>query len=63
MPTKIKLARKLAKRTPTRIVEIAPRRRVRVGDALDKLRAEDAQRISALLESELERLARTWGLS
>ena len=44
------------RRLPTRIVEIAPRRGVRVGDAMRKLREQDAQRITALLEAELERL-------
>jgi hypothetical protein len=42
-----------AKRTPVRIVEIPPRRGVRAGDAMRKLREEDARCISALLEAEL----------
>ena len=53
-----------ARRTPARILEIAPRRGVRRGDALRNLRREDAERIaervSALLEAELQRLVRTW---
>ena len=49
-----------ARRTPVRIVEIGPRRGVRVGDAMRKLRQEDAQRMSALLEAELERLVAEW---
>ena len=49
-----------ARRFAKRIVEIAPRRGVRVGDAMRKLREQDAQRISALLEAEQERLARAW---
>ena len=61
--TNIELAREIAAGTKARIVEIAPRRRVRVGDAMRKLRAEDAERISALLETELERLVGTWGES
>ena len=48
-----------ARHTPTRFVEIPPRRGVRVGDAMRKLREEDA-RMSAVLEAELERLSRAW---
>ena len=58
--TKIELARVIAARTTARFVEIAPRRGIRVGDAMRKLRQQDAQRISALLEADQERLARTW---
>ena len=49
-----------AKLAPARFVAIEPRRGVRVGDAMCKLREEDAQRISALLEAEQERLVRNW---
>ena len=58
--TKTELAREIAARTKARRVEIAPRRGVRVGDAMRKLRQEDADRISALLERELERLVEEW---
>ena len=58
--TKIELAREIAARTKARIVEIAPRRRVRVGDAMRKLRAEAAERISGLLETERRRLIEEW---
>ena len=58
--TKSELAREIAARTKARRVEIAPRRGVRVGDAMRKLRQEDADRISALLEHELERLVEEW---
>ena len=54
------LARIIAARSVLRFVEIAPRRGVRRGDAMRKLRDQDAQRISALLEAEQERLARAW---
>jgi len=43
--TKIELAREIAKRTTARFIEIAPRRRPRVGDAMRNLREEDARRI------------------
>jgi len=36
--TKIELAREIAKRTTARFIEIAPRRRPRVGDAMRNLR-------------------------
>jgi len=49
-----------ARRAPARIVQIERRRGVRVGDAMRKLRQEDAQRMSALLEAELERLVAEW---
>ena len=49
-----------ARRSPTRIVEIAPRRGIRVGDAMRKLREQDAKRLSEILEAEQERLVRTW---
>ena len=58
--TKIELARVIAARTTARFVEIAPRRGIRVGDAMRKLREQDAQRITALLEAELVRLAEAW---
>jgi hypothetical protein len=58
--TKTELAKEIAARTKARRVEIAPRRGVRVGDAMRKLRQEDADRISALLETELERLVEEW---
>jgi hypothetical protein len=57
---KIRLARIIAVRSRARFVDIQPRRGVRVGDAMRKLREEDAQRISALLEAEQERLIRAW---
>ena len=59
--TKVELARIIAARARARFVEIAPRRGVRVGDAMRKLREEDAARISALLEAEQQRLMQTWG--
>ena len=46
-----------------RFVEILPKRGVRVGDAMRKLREEDARRMSAVLEAELERLVETWGVT
>ena len=49
-----------ARHSPTRIVEIAPCRRIRVGDAMRKLHERDAERMSALLEAELERLVTEW---
>jgi hypothetical protein len=58
--TKIELARVIAARTTARFVEIAPRRGIRVGDAMRKLREEDAKRLSEILEAELERLIRNW---
>ena len=58
--TKIELAPVIAARTTARFVEIAPRRGIRVGDAMRKLREQDAQRITALLEAELVRLAEAW---
>jgi len=58
--TKIELARVIAARTTARFVEIAPRRGIRVGDAMRKLREEDAKRLSEILEAELERLTRNW---
>ena len=58
--TKIELAREIAKRTTARFIEIAPRRRPRVGDAMRNLREEDARRMSAVLEAELMRLVDVW---
>ena len=52
-----------ARWTPARIVEIERRRGVRVGDAMRRLRKQDAKRVSALLRAELERLVGTWGES
>ena len=49
-----------ARHTPARFVQIPPKRGVRVGDAVRKLREEDARRMSALLEVELERLIQSW---
>jgi hypothetical protein len=49
-----------ARHSPARIAVIAPRRGVRVGDAMRKLREQDAQRMSALLEAELARLVEAW---
>ena len=49
-----------ARQTPARFVEIPPRRGVRVGNAMRKLRREDADRMSALLERELDQLAEEW---
>jgi hypothetical protein len=51
MKTRLELARTIATRTRARFVEIVPRRGVRRGDAMRKLREQDAQRISALLEA------------
>ena len=48
-----------AKHTPARFVEIEPRRGVRRGDAMRKLREQDAERLSALLAVEQERRMRT----
>ena len=58
--TKIELARVIAARTTARFVEVEPRHGVRRGDAMRKLREQDAQRMSALLEAEQERLRRAW---
>src|SRR6516225_7764825 len=52
-----------ARHTPARFVEIPPKRGVRVGDAMRKLREEDARRMSAVLGAELERLVETWGVT
>ena len=49
-----------ARHTPARFVEIPPKRGVRVGDAIRKLREEDARRMSAVLEAELMRLVEAW---
>jgi hypothetical protein len=49
-----------ARQTPARIVEIEPSSGVRRGDAMRKLRERDAERMSALLEAEQERLMRNW---
>jgi hypothetical protein len=49
-----------ARQTPARIVEIEPRSGVRRGEAMRKLREQDAQRITALLEAELVRLVEAW---
>ena len=49
-----------ARHSPTRIVEIAPRRGIRVGDAMRKLREQDAKRLSEILEAEQERLWQSW---
>ena len=51
-----------ARHAPARFVQIPPKRGVRVGDAMRKLREEDARRMSALLEAELERLVEVWSL-
>ena len=51
-----------ARRAPARFVEIPPKRGVRVGDAMRKLREEDARRMSALLEAELMRLVEAWSM-
>jgi len=40
-----------ARRLPTRIVQIPPRRGVRVGDAMRKLREQDTKRLSEILEA------------
>jgi hypothetical protein len=48
--TKIELARIIATRTMARFVEIEPRRSVRVGDAMRKLREQDAKRLSEILD-------------
>ena len=45
--TRVVLARESAHRTAPRLVEIEPRRGVRVGEAMRKLREQDAERISA----------------
>ena len=58
--TKVELARIIAARTTPRFAEIPPKRRVRVGDAMRRVRQEDAARISALLYTEQERLMRAW---
>jgi hypothetical protein len=57
---KIELARVIAARTTARFVEIAPRRGIRVGDAMRKLREQDARRLSEILEAEQERLWQSW---
>ena len=49
-----------ARHTPARFVQIPPKRGVRVGDAMRKLREEDARRMSAVLEAELMRLVKAW---
>jgi hypothetical protein len=49
-----------ARHTPARFVQIPPKRGVRVGDAMRKLREEDARRMSAVLEAELIRLFKAW---
>ena len=46
-----------ARHTPARFVQIPPKRGVRVGDAMRKLREEDARRMSAVLEAEFAALA------
>ena len=51
-----------ARRAQARFVEIPPKRGVRVGDAMRKLREEDARRMSALLEAELMRLVEAWSM-
>ena len=48
-----------ARHTPARFVQIPPKRGVRVGDAMRKLKEGDARR-SAVLEAELMRLVGTW---
>ena len=58
--TKIQLARIIAIRSGARFIHIEPRGRLRVGDAMRRLRAESAERISALLEAEQERLIAEW---
>ena len=49
-----------ARRAPARIVEMERRHGVRVGDAIAEATTEDAERESALLRAELERLVGTW---
>ena len=49
-----------ARHTPSRFVQIPSKRGVRVGDAMRKLREEDARHMSAVLEAELMRLVGTW---
>ena len=49
-----------ARHTPSRFVQIPSKRGVRVGDAMRKLREEDARRMSAVLEAELTRLVEAW---
>jgi hypothetical protein len=53
-----------ARHTAARFVQIPPKRGVRVGDAMRKLREEDARRMSEVLEAELSdnatRTRRLW---
>jgi hypothetical protein len=58
--TKVELTRQIALRIPVRIVELRPRRGVRAGDAMRKLREQDAQPVSALLQAEQDRLWQSW---
>jgi hypothetical protein len=51
-----------ARHAPARFVQIPPKRGVRVGDAMRKLREEDARRMSAVLEAELMRLVEAWSI-
>lgn len=61
---KIKLAREIAARTPTRVLDIPRARRIRAYDAMENLQkrlaAQYNLKTSLVLEAELWRLVRTW---